>query len=219
MRRFVVFDIHGEFKQFQNVLKQWNFDYDNDLLISIGDLCDRGTQTFEVLETLLKCKNLILIKGNHDEYLYEFLKYDKIPPMWLNPTWGGRSTVESYKNRTQLEKLNHLYLLKKQVPYYLDEKGNLFCHAGLDTDAILEDIVEHNFWWDSSLFEKRLTNYTFKDERIKRVIAGHIATPKYIGLPLPIITDKYINGDTGSGKNGLLTIMNVDTLEYKQFTT
>ncbi|NRD18400.1 metallophosphoesterase, partial [Lactococcus lactis subsp. lactis] len=40
---FVVGDIHGEYKKFKEILKYW--DSNRQQLILLGDLCDRGLQS------------------------------------------------------------------------------------------------------------------------------------------------------------------------------
>lgn len=65
-RLFVVGDIHGCYDELMQRLEQINFDFQNDLLIAVGDLVDRGSDS-------LKCLNLIdepwfkAILGNHEE--------------------------------------------------------------------------------------------------------------------------------------------------------
>ena len=71
--------------------------------------------------------------------------------------------------------------------------------------------------WDSQLFQN-----VFKENKVmttvenfKEVYIGHTATPKY-GHTKPIIKNGFIAMDTGSGKGGLLTMMNVETKEIFQ---
>ena len=72
-KTFVIGDIHGANKALEEVLEKSNFDYDNDTLISLGDLCDGYSETPQVIETLMKIKNLVSIIGNHDSWLYDYL--------------------------------------------------------------------------------------------------------------------------------------------------
>ncbi len=69
MKRYVIGDIHGRYKALKEVLKKSNFNYDTDKLIVLGDVVDGGVNTYEVVEELLKIKNLIYILGNHDVFL------------------------------------------------------------------------------------------------------------------------------------------------------
>lgn len=66
-KTFFTTDTHGNYLGFKQALERSNFDYENDLLIHGGDICDGHNQTFQVVEELLKIKNKVLIKGNHCE--------------------------------------------------------------------------------------------------------------------------------------------------------
>lgn len=65
-RLFVVGDIHGCYDELMQALQKTQFDFQQDLLVSVGDLVDRGADSF-------KCLNLIhepwfkSILGNHEE--------------------------------------------------------------------------------------------------------------------------------------------------------
>jgi serine/threonine protein phosphatase 1 len=84
MKTYVIGDIHGGYRALVQVLERSGFDYENDKLISLGDVCDGWSQTAECFEHLFTIKNLIYIKGNHDEWTQRFLK--SIPQ---NNAWGG----------------------------------------------------------------------------------------------------------------------------------
>ena len=63
---YTVGDIHGCYNLLMTRLNEIGFDFDNDLLVAVGDLVDRGTQNQE-------CVNLIdqpwftSVKGNHED--------------------------------------------------------------------------------------------------------------------------------------------------------
>jgi len=73
-RKFVIGDIHGHYREIMKLFKAVNIDYDQDLLISLGDLIDRGLNSIEVIEELRKIHNFIHILGNHDDWCYQYLK-------------------------------------------------------------------------------------------------------------------------------------------------
>lgn len=74
MRYYVVSDLHGYFTEFINALrgKGWFEDGGEKALIILGDLFDRGKEAKQlqdfVLE-LMRKKQVILIKGNHEEIM------------------------------------------------------------------------------------------------------------------------------------------------------
>lgn len=69
-RLFVVGDLHGCYQEFMNKLKQINFDMDRDMVISVGDLVDRGKESFKCLE-LVKQPWFKAIRGNHEQMCLE----------------------------------------------------------------------------------------------------------------------------------------------------
>lgn len=81
-RNFVVGDIHGAFKALMQCLERCTFDYENDRLIQPDDIVDGHHQSFECVEELLKIKNLVAIRGNHDQWFYEFIQTDYHPFQW-----------------------------------------------------------------------------------------------------------------------------------------
>lgn len=230
-KKFVIGDIHGECDKLIEALKAVDFDYDNDVLISLGDIVDRGPKSFECIEELLKIKNLIPIRGNHDQTWFESLRSgDFIGNLLYNQ--GGRETYQSYLNNTAVEDedvtvnklIKHIDFFKNQINYYVDEDNNCFVHGGFDRHHILVGQAENVYYWDRDLFLAALSYESMKDhtypfkmkDGFKRVFVGHTPTT-YWGISTPIKAANIWNIDTGCGKGGLLTIMNIDTEEYLQF--
>ena len=80
-RSFVIGDIHGAYPALRQCLELCKFDYNSDLLICLGDVCDGWPQVKESVEELLKIRNLIYIMGNHDDLamLIEGLAGGRLP--------------------------------------------------------------------------------------------------------------------------------------------
>ena len=55
MKTFVIGDIHGNLVGLKKCLQSSRFDYKNDRLIALGDVCDRGVNVAQCI--LLSCKN------------------------------------------------------------------------------------------------------------------------------------------------------------------
>ena len=69
-RIFVVGDLHGCYQEFIDKLEKINFDFEHDLIISVGDLVDRGKDSFKCLE-LVKQHWFKAIRGNHEQMCLE----------------------------------------------------------------------------------------------------------------------------------------------------
>ena len=63
---WAVGDIHGCYNLLMTRLKEISFDFENDLLVAVGDLVDRGTQNIECIELLSK-PWFTSVRGNHED--------------------------------------------------------------------------------------------------------------------------------------------------------
>ncbi|WP_317189344.1 metallophosphoesterase, partial [Escherichia coli] len=69
---FVVGDLHGCYTLLMNELGKVSFDPACDLLISVGDLVDRGAENVECLE-LITMPWLRAVRGNHEQMMIDGL--------------------------------------------------------------------------------------------------------------------------------------------------
>ena len=108
MRRLITGDIHARFDALQAVLKKAAFDKDEDILYSVGDLCDRGEKPAQTLAFLSSLPNFRPVMGNHDIWLEEYLLTGLVDSDWLYNggvwyylyNWGGmaaNTTIDGYK--------------------------------------------------------------------------------------------------------------------------
>ena len=65
MRTFVIGDIHGCFDEFIELTEKIGLQND-DLLISLGDIVDRGNKSKEVYAYFVNRPNSIVLIGNHE---------------------------------------------------------------------------------------------------------------------------------------------------------
>jgi serine/threonine protein phosphatase 1 len=240
-RTFYVADLHGGFRALVQVLKAVGFDYENDTLIQGGDIVDGWSEPFECLEELLKIKNLIAIRGNHDAVFQEYLDTGKHQFDWLH---GSYTTLQSYAKHADREimimpdegafKTNltfldvpstHVEFYRNQVNYYIKD-NNVFVHGGFDRHLPLEEQREDFiYYWDRNLFKEAFADsrstrknisMKFKEDWIEKIFIGHSPTLNYY-TDYPMLLDKIINMDTGGGYgNGRVSIINVDTMEITQ---
>lgn len=63
---YAVGDIHGCYNLLMSRLKEIGFDFENDLLVAVGDLVDRGTQNIQCVELLSK-PWFTSVRGNHED--------------------------------------------------------------------------------------------------------------------------------------------------------
>lgn len=225
-RTLVLGDIHGAYRQLIQCFERSNFDFENDTLIQLGDICD-GNQPYiyECVELLLSVKNLIQIRGNHDDWFITWLNTGRHPAGWLQ---GGWSTMESYIKHAKRSSINpgdipetHVKFFEGMHDRYVDEKNRLFIHGGFDRNFKLWQQDRNEYWWNRSLFEKAMSTKGKTKlktaDNFSEIFIGHTTTLCW-NTTLPIYAGNLIwNIDTGAGSDtGKLTVMDVDTKEYWQ---
>lgn len=177
-RTLAIGDIHGNYLGFKQCLERSNFDYTEDTLISLGDVVDGHSQSYEVVEELIKIPNLIAIKGNHDDWFFDWIKTGINPSNWMQgqkatglsyleqidpnkPFWdyqispgGGKHFVCSLKPKNIPQ--SHKDFFANQKEYYLDSENRLFVHGGFNRHYPIEDQGDI-LWWDRDLWSQALT--------------------------------------------------------------
>lgn len=215
-RKFVIGDIHSHHDEMMELFEMVNFNFNNDTLISLGDLVDRGPNPIEVIETLMRIENFIHILGNHDEWCYQYLLNNNQPSEWVSH--GGKTTINAYMNNPEYSE-RHTAFFEKARLYYVDSENRLFVHGGFN-HRIPFNLQEDNkelLIWDRSLvltaMEYEQYDQTFTE--FKEIFVGHTPT-QFIKEELPKKFSNLWMLDTGVYISGKLTIMNIETKEFWQ---
>jgi len=95
---FIIGDVHGCYHTLLKLVAKLS---SNSKLIFVGDLCDKGNYSKEVIEFVINNKHTC-IYGNHEYLFYQYAR-DAIlrdtHKMWsTNDAYGGRKTINNYKN-------------------------------------------------------------------------------------------------------------------------
>lgn len=213
--RFVIGDIHGAYLALIQVLDRAKFNFETDQLISLGDVCDGWPNTAGCIETLLKIKNLILIRGNHDvwtsdAYLNKLSKDD----MHIWQYYGGNETVKSFKeNPTRIK--TYIEFLGKAENYHLTDMGELFVHAGIHPNLELNDQPVEDFYLSRKMWTDTITS-RLPIPHFKHIYIGHTPTHSVFKDGLPVTIANVTNMDTGAAFTGKLSMMNLDTKQIFQ---
>lgn len=99
MRTIIIGDIHGCYRELTELLEKVEFKKETDRLISLGDLMDRGGQSYEVFDLFRYLKaemgeRCIIIKGNHEEMMLEATQSPIDRELWKRN--GGGTTIKSF---------------------------------------------------------------------------------------------------------------------------
>ncbi|MBG8555565.1 metallophosphoesterase [Hymenobacter guriensis] len=167
MNLFVVGDAHGCYYTFKELLRHWQ--PATELLVQTGDLVDRGRYVPETVDLAVDLSRrypaqTVFLKGNHEALMLQHLGPAGPHPGWLR--WGGRSTLQQYRSRTDLL-AEHLPWLASR-PLLWENDALFISHAGLaDTpEPLHEDNPNGILWRRGPLLQIG-----------KRQIIGHTPTP------------------------------------------
>lgn len=172
MSKYVLSDLHGCYKHFLAMLKKINFK-ETDTLYILGDIFDRGDDPLKIIEYVICHKNIIWIKGNHEEFFIDYYENHNTQLWDYN---GGFKTRQKLLFKTDKYK-DDLYNIVKNLPtiQVVDDKF-ILVHAGLFypeeyKDISLKELLdmqnsEYNLWSRDNIgYEPQLDKYT--------VICGH----------------------------------------------
>lgn len=246
-RTLVIGDQHGGFKAVKQVLKRANFNPLEDKIINLGDVSDGWGETAELVQFWIELQKSspiehIFLKGNHDEWVGNWLINGAIHPYWLPQ--GGEATRDSYIRTRYITDEAHKAFYKGLHNYYIDDENRGFVHGGfVSRKGLGHDAYFSDYYWDRSLFEIAILRHNeglTKDEGSpysskmyihKEVYIGHTSICRYrikestgriayaktkVGLTEPLNVCNIWNMDTGGGFEGKVTIMDIDSKEFWQ---
>ena len=163
---YAISDIHGCYREFCSMIDKMenliSFANGENKLILLGDYIDRGPESRKVLETIfnlqmkLGAENMIVLRGNHEEWFLDFL--DDNGDEWLvedehlitSKTFLSTEQLDIIKEIATSGNVNEVYLYIKtciknnykelidwlrKLPYYYETQNQIFVHAGVDEEA------------------------------------------------------------------------------------
>ncbi len=219
-RIYAVGDIHGRADLLSELLARIDDDLNAHpavgvLQVFLGDYIDRGPSSRQVIDLLLerlRQHDVVLLKGNHEDYLLRFLDNPSVLADWWRI--GGLNTVMSYgitpsrwnDPRSEHEMAvalnnsipdNHRRFLRGLALSFTC--GDFFfVHAGVRPGVPLTSQSEHDMLWIRDEF------LLHEEDFGKVVVHGHTPTPR------PEVRSNRINIDTGAYATGQLTCLVLD---------
>lgn len=202
MNKYAIGDIHGRLDKLIELLDIIKPQSD-DQLIFLGDYIDRGKDSKNVIDRLIKLShetNCIFLKGNHEDmFLYYYLGR-KDPYLFLFN--GGSSTLESYGIKPFTE--NDKKLIPKEHMQFFDnleliheDDNYIYVHAGLNPFNKPNEQSEFDLLWIRTIFINNSCEFITK----KKIIFGHTSKENFT----PWIMNDKIGIDTGCVFGGPLT--------------
>jgi serine/threonine protein phosphatase 1 len=199
------------------------------VVISLGDLIDRGPDSKAVVECLLAGPKwggalaraqFVTLRGNHEDYLLQFLADFSAAPGWLRN--GGLEAIRSYVGQLPdgtatdypaLQRLlyralppSHLRFFSR-MPLRHVEGDYLFVHAGIRPGVPLDRQDAYDLMWIRGEFLHST------QPAAKMVVHGHtqVAEPEFHSNRIAI--------DTGAYRTGTLTCLVLDGAERRILRT
>lgn len=199
---WAVGDLHGCHTNLMHSLDKVDFSPADDLLISVGDLIDRGTENIECLE-LLQMPWFRAVRGNHEDMMVNALSQNGNVDHWLAN--GGNWFFQLDYDKERLA--GALAQLVSQLPYiielnYGDEK-TVIAHADYPSDEYQfgKEISLHDVIWNRGRIADSQDDIGGPIAGADRFVFGHTPTR----APLTCWNQHYI--DTGAVFCGNLTLL------------
>ena len=222
MRTIIIGDVHGCAKELSALLDKVKADPERDWLIMLGDLFDRGPESYEVFQIVQKLdkeygERFVLLLGNHEDFLLAEKLTLKQRMIWDKV--GRGATVKSFKE--------HGGKMEDAIPWiqahcrlYWKGEGYQCVHAGVKVEPIEANdrqtlIHDHGVIFNNE-YKGLLT------------IVGHVGIENPMWFKgdrdpevLPYNEERLLpqHGviciDTGCGKEGVLTAMIIENNKYQ----
>lgn len=242
-RRLIFGDLHGSLRALMQCLEKAGFDSSEDFLYSVGDIADGYPDVYECLSFLKGLPSFHPVIGNHDVWLQNWLASGDAPYIWTSQ--GGSKSIASFdKNNVSEDEKMEIARWMSTWPYARVLEDAVIMHGGPGLSLSDEDIItiasverglttpapdgywipdgkEDTILWDREYF--RSASYDEKTgqrnpigawSEKKRLFTGHT---EYASAAVFISRlHNMVNLDTRCGSYGVLTLMDMDTLEYWQ---
>lgn len=155
MKYFIVADVHSFYDELQEALAiaGWDINNPSHILISLGDLLDRGKKPIECLEFInsIPKDRRILIRGNHEDLMEEMLNND-YPAMRDFHNGTAQTVIDCYQSQNNSSKdfdyqeafkwFKNWKLWKTYINScidYYEQDSNVFVHGWIPVEFTYSD--------------------------------------------------------------------------------
>ena len=132
---YIIGDVHGCYRELQELLALIAFNPDKDRLGFVGDLVNRGPNSLEVLRFLRSLSSSFVVLGNHDLFLL-ILGYGLMPDNIYKHTL--HTVLQAPDKLGLLEWLRH-----RPLVHYEQSHSVLLVHAGLPSQWSIKESLRH----------------------------------------------------------------------------
>lgn len=164
-RFIIVGDIHGCLDRFNYLLEKMKFDTNNDIVICVGDLVDRGENSYGVFRKFYdNPETFFTVQGNHDNRFARYLKGNNV-----SHGDGLDTTIRSF-NKGLYENpdvgIDKILNFFDNLPHVIKVHNGYIVHAGfnpkrLPEEQIVSDCIYMRFYGGEDFFDDVNGQYWF----------------------------------------------------------
>ena len=227
VRTIIIGDVHGCNNALCALMDKVKPNIGQDRLVFLGDLFDRGPDSFGVFQTVKALQeqfkeDFFLLRGNHEDFLLQ-------PHLtrWQRMVWekvGRQATINSFRQRGETMETTIPWFIKHTQLFWRTEE--LQCvHAGIKIEPLEANDLQTLIHDHNTALENRYTGML--------TVTGHIALEKARwfagdGETAEEIEDRenrilpktgILCIDTGCGKGGRLSAMIIENERYYLIST
>lgn len=218
---YIIGDIHGNHEFYEATLNELNIT-DDDVIISVGDLIDRGKYNSKMLFEFLNKENRHMVLGNHEDMMMRAQSSREWNLTWLHN--GGQTTLDEIGQPG----IEHFCTLLEDIPYLIEVNHRGYklgiCHAGIPhypqvSDwEIIKEWTETNaeyryqLLWDRDAIQYARYDYQVpENEKLERIISGvDYVIHGHTGVPNKFVFGNRVWIDT-QFKSSKFTLAHMDT--------
>jgi serine/threonine protein phosphatase 1 len=149
---YVIADLHGRFDLLVRAFAEIEaHDRGPHAIVTLGDYVDRGPESRQVIEYLMRCNsNVICLKGNHEDIMLQTIRKPLHPDWWVGN--GGGKTLISYGHAPaglidySVVPEAHLTWLDALPLMHVDQH-RVYVHAGVDRFKPLDQQDQQTLLW------------------------------------------------------------------------
>lgn len=202
---YFIGDIHGQFSNYVSALRNAGVGK-NDVVISVGDLIDRGPQNFKCLAEFLRNPNRYMVMGNHEDLMINGLSSRSHYHCWYQN--GGDASLEEFGEYGTVLLAELIREAKVPIALEISHRGKKFLvvHGGIDESipdlqtlhAIIHDPkIQEDLVWNRNMITRimKFSETPSNFGGVDYTIHGHTGTkgPVLSGNRLWIDT-KFVEG-------------------------
>lgn len=201
---WVVGDLHGCYTLLMSELDKVGFDVTRDLLISVGDLVDRGAENVECLEMIVM-PWFRAVRGNHEQMMLDAMVNGGSVHHWMSNGGDWLYRLDDEKNMFLGSLLQKVETLPLIIELETSGKKVVICHADYPHNEYEFDkpVDFSQVIWNRERVSESQDGIVHEITGADLFIFGHTPARQ----PLKYANQMYI--DTGAVFGGRLTLLQV----------